>query len=295
MMFYRRKILLALIQAFGGRVNNTDFQKYLFLVNEFTSKTYYNFVPYKYGCFSFQSYSDKRTLTKYNILKDYDDAWIKNDEVDYLSMLSNSDRAAMNKLKVNFSSLKGDDLIKYIYRKYPYYATRSELMEKLLTPEEMEVVNKKRNSDHTIKLFTLGYENRDIDEFANQLLLNNIKVLCDVRKNPVSMKFGFSKKQLKDTFEKFDIEYVHIPELGIDSDKRKNAALAGDYKLLFDEYSNDVSNNKSEYIVNILNLLTEYKRVALVCFEYDPSDCHRSRIAQLASELSRNKLNVANL
>ena len=294
-MFYRRKILLALIQTLGGRVNNTDFQKYLFLVNEFTSKTYYNFVPYKYGCFSFQSYSDKRTLTKYTILKNYDDAWIKNDKVDYLSMLSNPDRAALNKLKVNFSSLKGDDLIKHIYRKYPYYATRSELMEKLLTPEEIEVVNKKRNSDHTIKLFTLGYENRDIDEFANQLLLNNIKVLCDVRKNPVSMKYGFSKKQLKDTFGKFDIEYTHIPELGIDSAKRKNAALAGDYKHLFDEYSNDVSNNKLEYIVKILNLLTEYKRVALVCFEYDPSNCHRSRSAQLASELSRNKLNVANL
>lgn len=68
-------------------------------------------------------------------------------------------------------------------------------------------------------------ENRDIDEFANQLLLKNIKVLCDVRKNPISMKYGFSKKQLKDTFEKIDIKYVHIPELGIDSDKRKNAAL----------------------------------------------------------------------
>ena len=294
-MFYRRKILLALIQALGGRVNNTDFQKYLFLFNEITSKVYYNFVPYKYGCFSFQSYSDKRTLTKYSILKNYDDAWIINNEVDYLSMLSNSDRVALNKLKVNFSSLKGDELIKYIYRKYPYYATRSELIDKLLTPEEIEIVNKKRNSDHTIKLFTLGYENRDIDEFANQLLLNNIKVLCDVRKNPISMKYGFSKKHLKDTFGKFDIKYIHIPELGIDSDKRKNAALTGDFKHLFDEYSNDVSINKLKYIVNILNLLTEYKRVALVCFEYDPSDCHRHRITQLASNLSRNKLNVADL
>ncbi len=294
-MFYRRKILLALIQAFGNRVNNTDFQKYLFLFNELTSKVYYNFVPYKYGCFSFQSYSDKRTLTKYNILKNYDDAWIKNDEVDYLSMLSKTDRAALNKLKVNFSSLKGEDLIKYIYQKYPYYATRSELMGNLLSPDEMEVVNRKRNSDHTIKLFTLGYENRDIDEFANQLLQNNIKVLCDVRKNPVSMKYGFSKKQLKDIFEKFNIEYVHIPELGIDSDKRGKAALVGDYKNLFNEYLNDVSNNKMEYIDNILNLLSAYKRVVLVCFEYDPSDCHRSRVAQLTYKLSRNKLNVVNL
>lgn len=294
-MYYRRKILLALIQSFGGRVTNTDFQKYLFLLNRLTSRVYYNFVPYKYGCFSFQSYSDKRALMKTNVLEDNDDAWVVNDDIDYISYLSNPDRNALKIMKQSYSLLKGDELIKYIYREYPYFATRSELVEKLLSSEEIERVNEHRNSERSLKLFTLGYENRDVDEFINVLLLNNIRLLCDVRKNPVSMKYGFSKNQIKSTCMKFDIEYVHIPELGIESEKRKTAAIDGDYEHLFNDYLDDVSQNRLEYVVMVLNLLSEYKRIALVCFEYNPSDCHRSRIVQVASNLSGNNLNVANL
>lgn len=294
-MYYRRKILLALIQSFGGRVANTDFQKYLFLLNGSTSRVYYNFVPYKYGCFSFQSYSDKRALMKTNVLENNDDAWVINDDIDYISYLSNSDRNALKNIKKTYSSLRGDELIKYIYRKYPYYATRSELVDKLLLQEEVERVNEQRNSELTVKLFTLGYENRDVDEFINELLRNNIHLLCDVRKNPVSMKHGFSKNQIKSACKKFDIDYVHIPELGIESEKRKTAAINGNYKHLFNEYVDDVSKNRVEHVVRVLELLSEYKRVVLVCFEYNPSDCHRSRIVQVASELSRNELNVSNL
>lgn len=294
-MYYRRKILLALVQAFGGKVNNTDFQKYLFLFNKATGKAHYNFIPYKYGCFSFQSYSDKRALARNNILKDYDDAWIINEDVDFISMLSSPDRHALDDIKKSFSSLKGDDLIKYLYTKYPYYATRSEVLDRLLTPEEIEIVSEKKNCDNSIKLFTIGYENRDVDEFINLLLLNNVRLLCDVRRNPVSMKYGFSKKQLKETIEKTDIEYVHIPQLGIDSEKRKCAAFSGDYKRLFDEYSDYVKRNGLAYINNILHLLSVKRRVALLCFEYAPSDCHRSRLAHLLSSISGNKLNVVDL
>ena len=32
---------------------------------------------------------------------------------------------------------------------------------------------------------TIGYEGRSIDEYLNLLIKNNIKLLCDVRKNPI--------------------------------------------------------------------------------------------------------------
>ncbi len=57
-MYYRRKLELALIQAFGGELSKTDFQKLLFLLTQKQEKPDYDFVPYKYGCFLF-----KRLLT----------------------------------------------------------------------------------------------------------------------------------------------------------------------------------------------------------------------------------------
>ena len=46
--------------------------------------------------------------------------------------------------------------------------------------------------------FTIGYEGRAIDEYMNLLLENHVKVLCDVRKNPISRKRGFSKTALSE-------------------------------------------------------------------------------------------------
>ncbi len=51
---------------------------------------------------------------------------------------------------------------------------------------------------------------------------NNIKTLCDVRKNLISRKRGFSKRQLEKAVRNIDIEYIHMPELGIASEKRRN-------------------------------------------------------------------------
>ena len=89
-MFYRQKILLALIEAFGGRLKSRDLQKYLFL---FTQKCQqdksYEFVPYKYGCFSFQSYADRRNLADAGHLMQ-DEDWELN-EPGYLNQLKKGD------------------------------------------------------------------------------------------------------------------------------------------------------------------------------------------------------------
>ena len=65
-----------------------------------------------------------------------------------------------------------------------------------------------------IRTFTVSY----IKNTKNLGMV--IGLLCDVRKNPLSRKFGFSKKKLKHITETVGIKYVHIPELGIESDKR---------------------------------------------------------------------------
>ena len=43
---------------------------------------------------------------------------------------------------------------------------------------------------------TIGYEGLSLEQYIVTLLINDVRVLCDVRKNAYSQKFGFSKNQL---------------------------------------------------------------------------------------------------
>ena len=61
-------------------------------------------------------------------------------------------------------------------------------------------------------------------------------MLCDVRRNPVSRKPGFSRKALASSCDAIGIRYVHMPELGIASDKRRTLSTEADYDALFAEY-----------------------------------------------------------
>ena len=72
-MYYRRKILLALIEVFGGSLQSTDCEKLLFNFCQQTGKNHYDFFPYKFGPFSFLSYYDKRRMIDLGLLKQADD------------------------------------------------------------------------------------------------------------------------------------------------------------------------------------------------------------------------------
>lgn len=75
MLFQRQRLLLCLLDALGGEKCPTDFQKLLFLFTQQQDKPSYEFVPYKFGCFSFTSYADKRRLVERGLLADDETRW----------------------------------------------------------------------------------------------------------------------------------------------------------------------------------------------------------------------------
>jgi len=88
-LYSRQKTLLALLQKFGGKLSSIDLQKYLFLFTETCEKDRsYEFVPYRFGCFSFQSYADRRKFVEFGILDEGDKWSLLSADVDYVSMLS---------------------------------------------------------------------------------------------------------------------------------------------------------------------------------------------------------------
>ncbi|MEW6094734.1 MAG: hypothetical protein AB1531_12300, partial [Chloroflexota bacterium] len=93
-MYYRRKVLLALIEAFGGRLRRTDCEKLLFLFCQTTKRNYYDFFPYQYGGFSFVSYFDKNILARDGFLEN-NDAFILATSESFLPQLRCEDKIAL--------------------------------------------------------------------------------------------------------------------------------------------------------------------------------------------------------
>jgi len=105
-----------------------------------------------------------------------------------------------------------------------------------------------------------------------------VTLLCDVRRNPISRKKGFSKSALRLAVEEAGLRYEHLPELGIASERRKNLTPAAKARL-FAEYARDDLPRLAKPLAKIAEWAKKGERVALLCFERDPADCHRSRVA----------------
>ena len=105
-------------------------------------------------------------------------------------------------------------------------------------------------------------------------------LLCDVRRNPLSRKYGFSKKTLGKACEGVGIRYEHLPELGIDSEERCELVTQADYDALFAEYERKSLPKQTEALARIRGWIKEGERVALTCFELLPHQCHRHCVAE---------------
>ena len=125
----------------------------------------------------------------------------------------------------------------------------------------------------------VGYQGKTQDQMCKSLLASGVDVLCDVRLTPLSRKPGLSKNSLKGAVNDIGIEYLHLPELG--NPKWNRAGFGGnDHELA-------AARNSFRQLVlgepaarSALQQLREIsgtgRTAALLCFEADPSRCHRS-------------------
>lgn len=288
-MNYRQKTLIGLLSAFGGHLFRTDFQKYLFLfTHEFQQEPSFEFVPYRFGSFSFQSYADKRRLVEIGALADTDDWQLQ----DGFSTEGLFDAAAFSRCYAKYSHLKGVELLQDVYRRYPYYAINSERAAKIMNDQEVSAIAAARPAAAAACFFTIGYEGSSFEGYLNRLIKSNVKTLIDVRRNPLSRKYGFSKKTLSDTLKKLGIGYVHIPELGIASDKRQELNSQADYDRLFNSYEKQELKQNGKALQNLFDIFQRDKRVAITCFEADVCMCHRGRVAKAMSALPGWKYDI---
>jgi len=284
-MFYRRKIILALLELFDGELEKIRLQKLLFLFSQQQEKADYDFIPYKYGCYSYSANADLTTMASKGLLAETEKSFQKADNISYLKLVRADDLLKLNNVKALYGGMDSNALMRHTYKNFPYWAINSIKAASILTKAELEKVQEQQTiTDKTI-LYTIGYEGGSLENYLNRLIKHDVKVLVDVRNNPLSMKFGFSKSQLKQYCESLGIQYMHFPEVGIVSDKRQALNTQDDYDKLFADYRANNLPNTLETQNDILKILRAYKRIALTCFEANYCQCHRSHLADAIKKL----------
>lgn len=284
-MFYRRKIILALLQQFDGQLDKISLQKLLFLFTLKQAKTEYDFVPYKYGCYSYSANADLTTMVAKGFLTESQKHFIKLDKTNYLKLVKPEDLRHLQEVKTEYGKMSVRALMKHTYINYPFYATKSEVAAEMLDSAQLEKIKAAKPKGTKRVLFTIGYEGISLEKYLVRLLKNDVKVLVDVRNNPLSMKYGFSKRLLEKYCQSLGIGYVHIPEVGIQSEQRQELKTQADYDRLFAVYRNQNLTKTAKAQTEILNLLKENERIALTCFEANICQCHRKHLAEAIETL----------
>lgn len=297
-LFNRQKVLVALLHALGGKISNLDFQKLLLLYcREIEPVPSYDFVPYKFGAFSFTSYADRRKLMERGLLADDGDAWVLTDAGREIAEKNNVDAVVIHDFARQYRGLRGNALIADTYRRYPWYGINSQIADKVLRGDTkaLKKIRAARPAKAKPGFATIGYEGRTLEAYLNILLEDGVTLLCDVRRNALSRKYGFSKSTLSKGCEGVGIRYEHLPELGIDSSLRKDLCTQSSYDRLFDQYERDVLPNQADALGVITGWIMRGERVALTCYEHLPDQCHRHCVSEVLEQQLGDEYTVRHL
>jgi len=122
----------------------------------------------------------------------------------------------------------------------------------------------------SIRLVSLGYERRTIQELIDVLIEFKVTKLIDVRERAISRRKDFNKNKLSSTLELAGIKYIHLKIAG-----NPDYALS---KLNIDEcflrYTDYLQNNP--IVINIFKEELSDEPVGILCYERNHNDCHRS-------------------
>ena len=129
-------------------------------------------------------------------------------------------------------------------------------------------------------VYTVGHSNHPIEQFLALLDGNGITAIADVRSQPFSRRFPqFNRERLAATLSTHSIAYVFLGrELGARSDDESC------YENGRVQYQRLAATAPFKRGIERIFTGTEKFRVALMCAEKEPLDCHRTLLVSRALE-----------
>lgn len=127
--------------------------------------------------------------------------------------------------------------------------------------------------------FTIGYVKRSQAEFLIALDRVQVSTVVDVRHIAASRyRPEFSKKNLRLALAGRDIDYLHLPELGVPRDVRAMAIDSGTRDSIWTWYDESVARIFAGTSLRAFFDFADHP-TAFMCVEMDPTSCHRHRLA----------------
>jgi len=136
-----------------------------------------------------------------------------------------------------------------------------------------------------MKLFTIGFTQKNAEAFFEQLRQNGVKRLVDIRLNPKGQLAGFTKQDDLPYFLKKLVagcQYVYMPILAPTKEILNDYRNDGDwqrYEIRFEQLLDE------RQIPAVLNH-SEFEQFpsCLLCSEPTPEQCHRRIVAERISK-----------
>lgn len=138
-------------------------------------------------------------------------------------------------------------------------------------------------------VFTIGHSTHTIERFVALLITNGVTALADVRSSPYS-RFNpqFNRESLKASLANKGIKYVFLgEELGARSED------PGCYIGQRVQYDRVARTEQFKRGIRRLQTGMQDYKIALMCAEKDPLECHRTIL--VARELERVKVSVEHI
>jgi uncharacterized protein (DUF488 family) len=131
-----------------------------------------------------------------------------------------------------------------------------------------------------VMIYTVGHSNHSTEKFVSLLTANGVSAVADVRSTPFSRRNPqFKRDALAAELKRHDIAYVFVgKELGARSE---DLSCYENGKVRYDRLA-----DTSLFKAGIERILTgsEKYRVALMCAEKEPLNCHRTLLVSRALE-----------
>lgn len=138
-------------------------------------------------------------------------------------------------------------------------------------------------------VYTIGHSNHPVDAFLALLKQHRIDAVADVRSAPYSRRHPqYRRENLKAALHEAGVHYVFLGrELGARSE---DPSCYIDGKVQYDRLANTALFRSG--LERVIDGAGEY-RIALMCAEKEPLDCHRTIL--VARELERRGLDVVHI
>ncbi len=143
------------------------------------------------------------------------------------------------------------------------------------------------------EVWTIGHSTCSLDEFVAMLNSFQIEVIVDIRNFPGSKKYPqFNKNELEDSLLKYNLNYIHLKNLGGRRKSNANSENTAWRHPAFRGYADYMETETFNDGIKKLEEIASTQNTAYMCSEAVWWSCHRSLVSDFLKAKSWKVMHI---